>query len=64
MGMSYENQRDVYDQIRAQYVQYLNLYKEFNNGSIEGATDFGQFYWQMTWVSKYDKDGTIGNQGY
>lgn len=64
MGMSYENQRVLYDKIRKQYTEYLAIYSEFNNGSIEGATDFGKFYWRMTWQCKYDGTETIGNPGY
>jgi len=64
MSISYENQRVIYDKIRIQYKEYLALYKEFNNGSIDGATDFGKFYWRMTWKAKYADASDIGTQGY
>jgi hypothetical protein len=64
MGISYENQSVNYDKITRRYKEYLALYMIFNNGSSEGCADFAEFYWRMTWLTKYDRDRAIGQQGY
>lgn len=64
MGVAYENQRVLFDKLLKKYREYLNLYKIFNNGSLKGATTFDQFYWRMTYLSRYQDRKTFGNSGY
>ncbi len=53
MGLSYENQRVHFDALKRKYLEYLSLYAAINHGSLEGASTFEQFYWHMTYISRY-----------
>jgi hypothetical protein len=64
MGISYENTRVHFDKILKIYKDYLDLYKEFNDGSLQGATPFDEFYWRMTYFSKYQDRRNFGHTGY
>ena len=64
MGIAYETQRVVFAKIQRTYFEYLALYKEINNGSLQGATPFDQFYLQMTYFSKYQDRRNFGHSGY
>ncbi len=64
MGITYENQRVVFDVLMRKYRDYLDLYKMFNNGSLRGATTFDEFYWRMTYFSKYHDRRNFGSTGY
>jgi hypothetical protein len=64
MGITYENQRVVFDQIVRKYKEYLELYRSLNNGSHEGVTGFDEFYWRMTYFSKYLERKNYGSPGY
>lgn len=64
MGITYENQRVVFDVIARKYKDYLALYRMFNNGSLEGVTSFGDFYWRMVYFSKYHEGKNYGSTGY
>lgn len=64
MGMSYENQRVIFDTIVKKYKDYIALYRYLNNGSVEGLTTFDDFYWRMTYFSKYQDRKTFGSNGY
>lgn len=64
MGITYENQRVVFDTIVKKYKDYIALYRLFNNGSVEGLTTFDQFYWRMTYFSKYQDRRNFGTSGY
>lgn len=64
MGITYDNQRVVFDQLTKKYREYVALYRIFNNGSVDGITSFGDFYWQMSYFSKYDARRTFSNPGY
>lgn len=50
---SYETRRVVFTKILNRYKDYLNLYRDLNHGSIEGAVPFPQFYWHYTYYSRY-----------
>lgn len=64
MGIAYENQRVIFDQIARRYKEYLRLYQAVNNGSIEGITTFDEFYWRMVYYSKYQDRRNWGHSGY
>lgn len=64
MGITYENQRVVFEQISKKYKEYLALYKELNNGSVVGITPFDDFYWRMIYFSKYQDRRNFGTTGY
>lgn len=53
MGMAYSNQRVIFNQILKKYLEYVELYKQFNDGSVEGLTPFSNFYWAFVYFSKY-----------
>lgn len=64
MGITYENQRVIFDTIVKKYKDYVALYRLFNNGSIEGLTTFDDFYWRMSYFSKYQDRRNYGTTGY
>jgi hypothetical protein len=64
VGITYENQRVHFDLIVKKYKDYIALYRLFNNGSVQGITTFGDFYWRMTYLSKYQDGKQVGSQGY
>jgi hypothetical protein len=64
MGITYENQRVVFDTIVRRYKDYIALYRLFNNGSVDGLTSFDEFYWRMVYVSKYQDRKSFGTSGY
>lgn len=51
--MTYDNKRVVFNVILKRYKDYLELYMDINNGSIQGVTPFQDFYWQYTYYSRY-----------
>lgn len=59
MGITYENQRHHFDKIVKRYHDYLALYKSINNGSLKGYTTFDEFYWRMTYISRYEDRRTF-----
>ncbi len=64
MGITYENIRVNFDKIAKAYKEYLKLYIEVNGGSVEGVTPFDEFYWRMTYYSKYQDRRNFGHTGY
>lgn len=64
MGISYENQRVVFDVIARKYKDYIALYRLLNNGSVQGATTFDDFYWRMTYLSKYQDNRGVMNSSF
>jgi len=64
MGITYENQRVAFDKLMRDYKNYLELYKQFNNGSLWGATTFDLFYWRVTYLCKYSDRRSFGHTGY
>ena len=64
MSMAYENQRVLFEKLAQRYRDYLALYRMFNNGSVKGATDFAEYYWRMTYESRYQNGEAIIEQGY
>lgn len=53
MSFGYKNQRENFDIIYRKYREYLALYAAINHGSLAGSTPFDQFYWHMTYLSRY-----------
>jgi hypothetical protein len=64
MGITYENQRVVFDTIVRRYKEYIDLYRSLNEGSVEGLTPFDEFYWRMVYFSKYQDRKSYGTSGY
>jgi hypothetical protein len=64
VGITYENQRVVFDQIARKYREYIALYRMLNNDSVEGLTPFDIFYWRMVYYSKYQERRNYGSAGY
>jgi hypothetical protein len=64
MGITYENQRVIFNGILKKYLDYVNLYRVFNNGSIEGITPFHEFYWRFTYFSRYSNPRNVENRGF
>lgn len=50
---NYENRRIAFDAILKKYLDYVKLYKVFNDGSIEGISNFEDFYWRYTYINRY-----------
>ena len=61
---AYENQRVHFDRLLAKYKEYLNIYREFNGGSLVGATTLGEFYMRMTYYSKYHDRRNFGHNSF
>jgi hypothetical protein len=56
--MSLQNQRVHFDKLMEKYRQYVELYKQLNNGSTAGVTPFGDFYIRYVYLYKY---AAVGN---
>ncbi|MBQ47948.1 MAG: hypothetical protein CMP10_10920 [Zetaproteobacteria bacterium] len=52
--MNYETNRENFNKLKKDYENYVALYKNFNNGSIKGITPFAEFYWNLTYKTKYE----------
>ena len=63
-GGAYENQRIHFNKIVEKYKGYIDLYKMINNGSAQGATNFGAFYQRMTYYTNYSDPTDITQVGY
>ena len=61
---SYQNQRVYFDIIMKKYNEYLELYKQFNDGSLAGATTFDDFYMRYTYLYRYADASKVGRPGY
>jgi hypothetical protein len=51
----------MFEVLVKRYNAYCDLYKLLNNGSLEGVTGFDDFYWRMTYISKYQDVRNFGN---
>lgn len=56
--------RRIFNDIAKKYREYIELYKQLNNGSIVGATPFSVFYWRFVYYSKYWDIHKFMNNGY
>ena len=63
MSSTYQTQRSQFNKLARNYLEYLNLYKQFNNGSIVGATPFSEFYWRVVYYSRYSDVRRVGPNG-
>jgi hypothetical protein len=59
---SYEVTREHFDRLIIKYKAYLVLYKQLNNGSLNGCTPFEVFYWRFTYLLKYEDSSKAGSQ--
>ena len=64
MAITYANQRVLFDILTKKYHEYVALYRVFNNGSLVGVAGFDEFYWRMTYFTKYDVGRSFSNPGY
>jgi hypothetical protein len=48
----FQLRKNSFNVIAKKYLEYLELYRFFNNGSIEGASPFGYFYRVYTYYRK------------
>ena len=64
MGGAYENQRVVFDVIYRRYMEYVQLYKDLNKGSLDGLTGFEDFYWRYVYLSRYSDASQVHRTGY
>ena len=55
----FESSRVQLDKIIKKYKDYIDLYRFFNDGSVEGAASFAEFYWRYTYYSRYKDAETI-----
>ena len=46
-----------YKKIKKIYFDYLELYRFFNHGSLNGAASFSDFYWMQVYKYPYSKVG-------
>ncbi len=53
MSITYENRRVYFDVIQRRYEDYISLYRDLNGGSIAGLVSFDEFYWHLTYYTKY-----------
>ena len=51
--MDFESTNENYNIILGKYIEYLALYSMMNNGSINNATPFEQFYWELIYHGEY-----------
>ena len=42
-----------FNKLRKSYEEYVELYRFFNRGSLEGVQSFSDFYWTHTYYYKY-----------
>lgn len=49
-----------YNLLKKKYLEYVDLYKFFNNGSTKGVTTFSEFYWRFNYYLPYQDANSIG----
>jgi len=49
-----------YNILKKKYLEYVELYTFFNNGSSEGVTTFSEFYWRFNYYLPYQDPSNIG----
>ena len=52
---AFEHKRVEFDKILERYKAYCELYVIMNNGSLDGVTEFEEFYWTWTYLSNKDE---------
>lgn len=62
--MSYTNQRDHFEKLLKKFLEYLELYAALNNGSIEGASTYDEFYLRFTYLNRYADPSQVQRTGY
>lgn len=63
-SMSYTNQRDNFDKLLKKYLEYLELYRQLNNGSTDGASTYDEFYIRFTYLNRYADPTQVQRTGY
>ncbi len=59
-----DQQRTVFNKLLKQYLEYVELYKVFNNGSPKGVTPFADYYWLHMYHYHYNNPKDIIQRGY
>lgn len=62
LGVTYENRRVFFEELRRQYQAYVVLYRELNGGSTAGIAGFEEFYWSLTYHTKYSNPRALENR--
>jgi hypothetical protein len=62
VGVTYDNQRVFFEYLRKQYAAYVDLYRELNGGSTAGISGFDEFYWNLTYHSRYANPKAVENR--
>jgi|CXWK01.1.fsa_nt_gi hypothetical protein len=53
----FQARREAFENLVQKYKEYIELYKFVNNGEVQGACSFEDFYWRMTYTINYsDKE--------
>lgn len=53
-----------YKTLQASYKRYVKSYAQLNNGSVQGARSFFEFYYYMNYTCKYADPRTCIPLGY
>ncbi|MBM3383378.1 MAG: hypothetical protein FJY29_13225 [Betaproteobacteria bacterium] len=53
-----------YQALKAAYKRYIKTYKELNNGSVEGAINFFEFYYYINYTSRNSDPRSCVPLGY
>lgn len=64
MTQVFSSQRQVLEGIIDKYNSYLELYAMFNDGSIQGATTFDEFYWRFSYTIRWEDEFALTQSGY
>ncbi len=61
---TYTNQRIHFEVIAKKYREYVELYKQMNNGSEQGVTMFDDFYARYVYLHRYADATKVGKPGF
>ena len=51
-----------FNNLKQAYIRYVQSYKFYNKGSLEGVTTFNDFYIYQTYTSKYSDPRRLATQ--
>ena len=50
--MMFKKRRDYFNEILRKYQDYVELYRFFNHGRLEGKASFREFYWMYCYYNR------------
>ena len=56
---AFENTRSAFNIVLNKYINYCELYKMMNNGSLDGATKFEDFYRSWTYACSEEEHSSV-----